>query len=125
MGEQLAGKDVDLNFILKKTTIRDVDFFQFAETQITEKNYSFETRRMYRIFVEKIKGFRAKLKLSEVDFKFLQGYQNHLRNELKNCYLSLRRSFVVFSFSNTSRFINSIFLLQIGVPINILDSLLI
>jgi len=82
--EKVINGVVDINAMLVREKVRDFSFYEFAEKQISEKNYSEETRRNYRIFVEKIRSFRPNLKLREIDFKFLQEYESYLRDTLKN-----------------------------------------
>ncbi|MEO8853313.1 MAG: site-specific integrase [Ginsengibacter sp.] len=69
---------------LIKEKANNLSFFEFSENQITQKNYAPETRRAYRIFLEKIKAVKPYLKLSEINYKFLQSYESHLRDVLKN-----------------------------------------
>jgi integrase/recombinase XerD len=84
----LFGDQIDIKAVLRKDAadvVKDRNFYEFAETQIKEKKYSDETRRAYRVYLDKLKDFRkATLYFSQVDYKFLQSYESHLRNVLEN-----------------------------------------
>ncbi|MDB5013965.1 MAG: integrase family protein [Daejeonella sp.] len=96
--EELTNVNVDLKHILKKDKMKDADFYEFAETQIKEKNYAEETRRAYTIYIDKLKEFKKTLKLSEINFQFLQKYEAYLRDELKNSHNTIWGN---FKFINT------------------------
>lgn len=74
----------DFSAMLHREKVKDISFFDFAESQIEQKNYAKETRRSYRLYTEKIKAFKSSLKLTDIDYKFLQSYEAYLRNDLKN-----------------------------------------
>lgn len=93
-GESDAGK------VLQAEKLKDLDFFEFAEQQIKQKTYRPESRRLYTTLLEKLKGFRKSVKLREIDFLFLQGYEAYLRDELKNDHNTIWNSF---------KFLNTIF----------------
>jgi integrase/recombinase XerD len=82
--EEVTNYTVDLKTVFKKEKLKEIDFYQFAEDQIKEKNYAAETRRAYHIYIEKLKGFKKSLRLSDINYKFLQSYEAYLRDELKN-----------------------------------------
>src|SRR4051812_30078407 len=82
--EEATKETVDLKTVFKREKAKEIDFYQFAETQTKEKNYAPETRRAYRIYIEKLKGFKKSLRLSDINYKFLQSYEAYLRNELEN-----------------------------------------
>lgn len=69
---------------MQQDKIKAMNFFDFAENQIKEKNYAIETRRNYRVYLEKIRVFRPVLRLSQINQPFLQGYEAYLRDTLKN-----------------------------------------
>ncbi|MBC7494112.1 MAG: phage integrase SAM-like domain-containing protein [Flavobacterium sp.] len=82
--EKVIKGEVDINNLLYKIKVKDLCFFEFVSQQIKEKNYAEETRRNYNVYLEKIRAFKVHLKVSEVNFKFLQAYESYLRDELKN-----------------------------------------
>ena len=82
--EKIIKDDVSIKEVLIRDKIKETNFFDFAEKQIIEKDYADETRRNYRVYVDKVKGFKPNLKLRDMDFKFLQEYEAYLRIELKN-----------------------------------------
>lgn len=82
--QEMESGTVNLSALLQKEKAKDMCFFEFAEKQIKEKDYAEETRRAYRVCIDKIKRFKPSLKLLEVDFKFLQSYEAYLRDELGN-----------------------------------------
>jgi integrase/recombinase XerD len=84
LAEQIVSKQVDVKLLLRRERIKDACFYEFAETQIKEKNYADETRRAYRIYIDKLKGFKKTLRLREINYQFLQRYEAYLRDELKN-----------------------------------------
>ncbi|MDB5245884.1 MAG: integrase family protein, partial [Segetibacter sp.] len=96
--EELTNENVDLKHILRKEKMKDADFYEFAETQIKEKNYAEETRRAYRVYIDKLKEFKKTLRLSEINFQFLQKYEAYLRDELKNSHNTIWGN---FKFINT------------------------
>jgi site-specific recombinase XerD len=98
MEEQLRGGRFDPVEILEGEKKKDADFFAFAEEQIVLKKYAPETRRMYRVYLEKIKVFRSSLKVSQIDFTFLRSYEAHLRDSLKNSENTIWEN---FKFINT------------------------
>jgi hypothetical protein len=57
--------DLDVKKVIWKEQIKDVDFFEFCEQQIKEKNYRPETRRAYTLLCNKIKGFKKSLRLRD------------------------------------------------------------
>lgn len=84
----------DAGKILQAEKIKDLDFFAFAERQIKEKTYRPESRRLYITLLDKLKKFRVTgLKIREVDFLFLQGYEAYLRDVLKNDVNTIWSSF--------------------------------
>jgi integrase/recombinase XerD len=90
--------EVNVSQLMKKEKAKDMDFYEFAEQQIKEKNYAAETRRNYSIYILKLKAFRKTLKISEVPFQFLQKYEAYLRDELKNSHNTIWGN---FKFINT------------------------
>jgi integrase/recombinase XerD len=100
IAEQIFEKDkpIDISLVIKKERIRNICFYEFAEKQIVQKNYAEETRRAYRIYIEKLKDYKKTLRLTEIDFQFLQGYQAYLRDTLKNSHNTIWGN---FKFINT------------------------
>jgi integrase/recombinase XerD len=100
IAEQLINPDkqIDVSLLIKKEKIKDVSFYDFAEKQIKQKNYAEETRRAYRIYIEKLKGYKKTLRLLEINFEFLQGYEAYLRDTLKNSHNTIWGN---FKFINT------------------------
>ncbi|MEO6721451.1 MAG: site-specific integrase [Ferruginibacter sp.] len=74
----------DVKQILNKGVIHDMSFYAFAEKQIKEKKYAEETKRSYLVVIEKMQVYRRNLKISEVNFQFLQGFESYLRDTLDN-----------------------------------------
>jgi len=82
--QEMESGTVNLPALLQKEKAKDMCFFEFAEKQIKEKTYSKETRRNYTVYLAKIKAYKPTLKLAGIDYQFLQGYEAHLRDGLKN-----------------------------------------
>lgn len=83
---ELLTDSVNVKAILRNetTTFQDLNFYDFCETQIKEKNYADETRRSYVAYISKLKDFKKPLYFSQIDYKFLQSYEAYLRDNLNN-----------------------------------------
>lgn len=81
---KIINDTIDINEIINRDKVNEMDFFAFAEGQIKQKNYAIETRRNYRVYLDKIKSFKQHIKLSEINYQFLLNYEAHLRDVLKN-----------------------------------------
>lgn len=100
IGQELAGT-LDLSTLIEREKVNEINFYEFAEKQIKEKNYASETRRAYQIVIDKMKVHRKYLKISEIDYKFLQGFETYLRVELKNDVNTVWGNFkVINTFTN-------------------------
>ena len=75
---------VDFTGMQKKERADIISFYDFAEKQIKEKAYAKETRRNYTVYLDKLKAFKKTLKIIEINYEFLQAYENYLRVDLKN-----------------------------------------
>jgi integrase/recombinase XerD len=75
---------VVISDILASDRTKGQSFYEFAEKQIAQKNYAAQTRRTYGVYLEKMKAYRPRLWLSDINYQFLQGYEAHLRDELGN-----------------------------------------
>ena len=84
MSEEISGSGSNVAEVMNRGKNKDLDFFSFARKQIKEKKYADETRRAYGIVLDKIEAYRKHLKISQVDYAFLQGFEAHLRDNLKN-----------------------------------------
>ena len=75
---------VDFTSMQQKDRADIMSFYEFAEKQIKQKAYAKETRRNYTVYLDKLKAFRKTLKIGEINYEFLQAYENYLRVDLKN-----------------------------------------
>ena len=91
-------KNINVSLLIRKGKIKDASFFDFAEEKFPQKNYSAETRRGYRIYLQKLQDFKTYLRLKDVTFEFLQAYESHLRDELGNQHNTIWGN---FKFINT------------------------
>ncbi len=103
LSEFLQSGTSNISLLLRQAKVREIDFFEFADTQLREKKFSPETRRNRILYADKIKAFRVSrgfgtakelpdnkteykthLKLHDVDYKFLQQYESYLRTDRGN-----------------------------------------
>lgn len=60
------------------------DFYAFCEDQIATINYSSETRRTYKSEVSKIKLHYPSLSFADINYSWLQKYEQYMRTTLSN-----------------------------------------
>jgi integrase/recombinase XerD len=87
--EELAdtNKEINVKSLLNKEKIKAkeaVCFYEFAERQTKEKDYSEETRRTYRMMLSKFKRYQENIKINDINFQWLQSFEAYLRNDLGN-----------------------------------------
>lgn len=60
------------------------DFYAFCRDQITVTNYSEDTRRTYRGEVSKMGKYNPVLSFADINYRWLQEYEQYLREDLDN-----------------------------------------
>ncbi len=68
------------------------DFFQFIYNELEQRTYAKETLRMYKGNISKIKKFRNKIDISDINFKFLLEYKKYMIEVLNNKPITWNRS---------------------------------
>lgn len=79
------------------TIATNTDFYHFSRNQIAIKTYSSETRRTYTSEVSKMEQFAAVLNFSEINFSWLQKYEQYMRDKLLNHPNTIWKSFKFIS----------------------------
>jgi len=69
------------------------DFYAFATEQIDNAKYSKETIRTYESEITKMKAHSPTLLFSDINYKWLQGYENYMRKTLHNHDNTVWKSF--------------------------------
>lgn len=84
--KEISGHQVNRQHIYKavKGINESRDFLEFCRQRIREDYANPDTRRSYITEVDNLSRFRPALSFADIDFQFLNQYNNYLRDELKN-----------------------------------------
>lgn len=75
----------------------NTDFYHFAREQVKVKTYSSETRRTYNSEISKMEQFQPDLNFSQINFAWLQKYEQYMRDKLTNHPNTIWKSFKFIS----------------------------
>jgi len=99
--KQLSHTRITKNTVKKQVkagTGNNQDFLKFCREQIQVKDYSSETTRTYESEVSKIEQKYEAVYFPDIDYTWLQGYENYMRKDLLNHDNTVWKS---FKFMNT------------------------
>lgn len=68
------------------------DFYRFCREQIEIIDYAKNTRRIHKSEVNKMEGFSAKLSFVDINYSWLQKYEQYMRDTLENSDNTIWRS---------------------------------
>jgi len=83
----------------KNNSAKAIDFYDFVLLEINKRALSAETKRTYNTQISKLKQFKPTIKITDINFDFIQSYKNYMIaiNNLPNTYyksLSMLKTFL-------------------------------
>jgi integrase len=96
VNKKVLTKDIFVKEFRNPTVL--TDFYLFMADQIKMRTELTETsRKQHRTCLAKLKEYRSSLMMNELDESFIRGFENHLRNKLKNGSNTIHNNFKVMA----------------------------
>ena len=97
LNDVIIEEDVICNFISQKKN--NGDFFDFVEKYINEnkRNVTSVTIQRYRTEYNKLKIYRPELKFSDINFEFVEDYENYVVSVLKSKINTVNKTMTILS----------------------------